>query len=188
MAKEEVVSGHVTSGALLPSVPAHCVGLTLASWLWGDVAPDDWICKSPFASCLFSSVTGALSRWFQMGIKLFPVPSVCQWPMPLTWVPAAFRRSLKLAGLSSAWQETGQTELMGCGSMAWYSYHSDTFTLQIRPNASYSPPGKKQIGWRRERLPTSVFWPGEFHGRSPWGCKQSDTTERLSLSLFSLEE
>ena len=28
------------------------------------------------------------------------------------------------------------------------------------------------------------FWPGEFHGLySPWGCKELDTTERLSLSL-----
>ena len=25
-----------------------------------------------------------------------------------------------------------------------------------------------------------VFWPGEFHGLySPWGCKESDTTEQL---------
>ena len=39
-----------------------------------------------------------------------------------------------------------------------------------------------KIPWRRERLPTSVFWPGEFHGLySPWGGKESDTTERLSL-------
>ena len=37
---------------------------------------------------------------------------------------------------------------------------------------------------RRERLPTPVFWPGEFQGLySPWGCKESDTTERLSLCL-----
>ena len=35
--------------------------------------------------------------------------------------------------------------------------------------------------WRRERLPTPVLWPGEFHGLySPWCCKESDTTERLS--------
>ena len=28
-----------------------------------------------------------------------------------------------------------------------------------------------------------VFWSGEFHGLySPWGHKESDTTERLSLS------
>ena len=29
-----------------------------------------------------------------------------------------------------------------------------------------------------ERLPTPVFWPGEFHGLySPWGFKESDTPE-----------
>ena len=39
-----------------------------------------------------------------------------------------------------------------------------------------------RIPWRRERLPTPVFWPGEFHGLySPWGHKESDTTEQLSL-------
>ena len=39
-----------------------------------------------------------------------------------------------------------------------------------------------KIPWRRERLPTLVFWPGEFQGvYSPWCCKESDTTEQLSL-------
>ena len=38
--------------------------------------------------------------------------------------------------------------------------------------------------WRRERLPTPVFWPGKFHGLySPWGRKELDRTEQLSLSL-----
>ena len=41
-----------------------------------------------------------------------------------------------------------------------------------------------KILWRRERLPTSVFWPGEFHGLySPWGHKESDMTEPLSLTM-----
>ena len=41
-----------------------------------------------------------------------------------------------------------------------------------------------KIPWRRERLLTPVFWPGELHGMySPWGHKESDMTERLSLSL-----
>ena len=32
---------------------------------------------------------------------------------------------------------------------------------------------------------TPVFWPGEFHGLyNPWGCKESDLTERLSLTSF----
>ena len=30
-----------------------------------------------------------------------------------------------------------------------------------------------------------VFLPGEFHGLySPWGCRESDMTEQLSLSLL----
>ena len=45
-----------------------------------------------------------------------------------------------------------------------------------------------KIPQRRERLPTTVFWPGEYHGvYSPWGCKESDMTERLSLSMSPLE-
>ena len=40
-----------------------------------------------------------------------------------------------------------------------------------------------KIPWRREWLPTPVLWPGEFHGLySPWGRKELDKTERLSLS------
>ena len=36
----------------------------------------------------------------------------------------------------------------------------------------------------RERLPTPVFWSGEFQGLyNPWDHKESDTTEQLSLSL-----
>ena len=50
----------------------------------------------------------------------------------------------------------------------------------------------RHLGWeeplRSERLPTPVFWPGEFHGlSSPQDHKESDATERLSLSLsFSI--
>ena len=44
-----------------------------------------------------------------------------------------------------------------------------------------------QDPWKRERLPTPVFWPGESHGHcSPWGLKELDMTERLSLSLHSM--
>ena len=46
-------------------------------------------------------------------------------------------------------------------------------------------PWVRKISWRRERLPTPVFWPGEFHGPySPWGYKELDTNERLSLSGY----
>ena len=40
--------------------------------------------------------------------------------------------------------------------------------------------------WRRERPPSPVFWPKEFHGLySPWGCKESQT--RLSDRYFHQE-
>ena len=35
-----------------------------------------------------------------------------------------------------------------------------------------------KMPWRRERLPTPVLWPGEFHG-----VAESDTTQGLLLSL-----
>ena len=47
----------------------------------------------------------------------------------------------------------------------------------------------EKIPWRREWLPTPVFLLGESYvqrslaGYSPWGCKESDTTEQLTLSL-----
>ena len=36
-----------------------------------------------------------------------------------------------------------------------------------------------KMPWRRKRLPTPVFWPGEY-----WGHKKSDMTEWLSLSGY----
>ena len=44
-----------------------------------------------------------------------------------------------------------------------------------------------KIPWRREQLPITIFWPGEFHGLyHPWGHKESDTTERVSFSIIAL--
>ena len=46
-------------------------------------------------------------------------------------------------------------------------------------------PGLERSSGEGERLPTPIFWPGEFHGLCRlWGHKESDTTERLSLSAF----
>ena len=43
--------------------------------------------------------------------------------------------------------------------------------------------------WRREQVPTLVFWPGESHGLySPWGHKESDSTEQLSLLLYNFKK
>ena len=48
-----------------------------------------------------------------------------------------------------------------------------------------------KIPWRREQLPSPVFWPGEFHGQrslasySPRGRKELDRTEQLSLATWA---
>ena len=48
--------------------------------------------------------------------------------------------------------------------------------LQCRRPGFYPWVGK--IPLRSERLPTPVFWPGEFHELySSWGLKELDTTE-----------
>ena len=43
-----------------------------------------------------------------------------------------------------------------------------------------------KILWRREWQPTPVLLPGKSHGRlhSPWGRKESDTTEQLKKTRF----
>ena len=48
-------------------------------------------------------------------------------------------------------------------------------------------PGSGKCPCRRKWQPTPVFLPGESHGQrslagySPWGCKELDTTEQLSV-------
>ena len=50
--------------------------------------------------------------------------------------------------------------------------------LGLIPGLGISP------GEGKGYLPTSVFWPGEFHGLySSWDHKELDTTEKLSLSV-----
>ena len=47
-----------------------------------------------------------------------------------------------------------------------------------------------KIPWRRKWQPTPVLLPGEYHGGrslvgfSPWGHKESDTTERLQFHFL----
>ena len=44
-----------------------------------------------------------------------------------------------------------------------------------------------KISQRRERILTSAFWPGEFHGLySPWGHKELDTTEQLNQKTHKI--
>ena len=64
------------------------------------------------------------------------------------------------------------------------SSNSKEFCLQCgRPGFD---PWVRKIPWRRTWQPTPVFLSGEFHRQrnlvdcSPWGCKELNTTERLT--------
>ena len=52
-----------------------------------------------------------------------------------------------------------------------------------------SIPGSGRFPWRRKWQPTPVLLPGKSHGlrslvgNSPWGCKESDTTEQLHFKI-----
>ena len=51
-----------------------------------------------------------------------------------------------------------------------------------------SIPGLGRSPGEENRLPTPVFWPGEYHGLySPWVHKESDMTERHSLLQILLK-
>ena len=75
---------------------------------------------------------------------------------------------------------SGRSPGGGSGSPLQYSWASLVAQLVKDPPAMWKT-GVGKIPWRRERLFTLVFWPGEFHGLySPWGHRESDTTEHSS--------
>ena len=77
----------------------------------------------------------------------------------------------------------------GIGCPLQYSWASPVAQLVKKIHLQCRRPGFNpwvgKIPWRREQLPTPVFWLGEFHGLySSWGRKESDMTEWLSLSIW----
>ena len=75
----------------------------------------------------------------------------------------------------------GRSTGEGIGYPVWYSWASLVVQLVKNLPASGRPGFNPRVGkipWRREQVPTPVFWPGEFHGLySPWGLKELDMTE-----------
>ena len=92
------------------------------------------------------------------------------------------------AGGPGSITESGNSAGEGIGYPLQYSWASLVAPLVKNPPAMSETWVWSLVGtipWRREKLPTPVFWPGEFHGLcSPWSHKESDTTERLSLSNY----
>ena len=61
---------------------------------------------------------------------------------------------------------------------SWASLVTQTLRIHLQCGRPGFDPWVGKLPWRKESLPTPVFWPGEFHGLySPRGRKESDTTE-----------
>ena len=120
----------------------------------------------------------------------------CLPTMQETWVQSLGREDLlekEMATHSSilAWKipwmvEPGRLQSMGSQRVG-HDWATSLSLSQCRRPGFNS--WVRMTSWRRERLPTPVFLPGEFHeqrslaGFSPWSCIESDITEQLILSL-----
>ena len=62
---------------------------------------------------------------------------------------------------------------------SWASLVAQLVKNLPQPGRPGSDPLVVKIPWRKERLPTPVFWPRELHGQhSTWGRKELDMTEQ----------
>ena len=91
----------------------------------------------------------------------------------LEWGAIAFSRN---TGDTNSIPGSGRSAGEGIGYPLQYSWAS--FVAQLVKNPPGFDPWGGKILWRREKLPTPIFWPGEFHGLyRPWGQKESVMTE-----------
>ena len=132
-------------------------------------------------ACGWTSLVAGLPWW----LRWESVCLQCRRPGFNPWVGKnSWRRKWQptpvlLPGESHGWRSLvgyspwGRKESDMTGRLHFLSF---SFSLVAQKPGFYPWVGK--IPWRRERLPTPVFWPGEFHGLySPRGRKELDTTE-----------
>ena len=113
-------------------------------------------------------------------------PTMC-WVSPPAAVHFCFKATLKWlpwASCNTFWvQPRPEGFFFVCSPKAIWEIWVRSRSGKVWSRSSWT--GK--IPWRRERLPTPVFLPGEFPGLySPRGHKESDTTEQLSLKKKEL--
>ena len=82
----------------------------------------------------------------------------------------------------------GRSAGEGIGYPLQYSWVSPVAQL-VKNQPAMRETWVRSLGWEDplEKGKPPVLWPGEFHGLySPWGRKELDTTEQLSLSETNL--
>ena len=142
-----------------------------------------WVIQAYFFHCFISKEFWNLAQAFVASTEItFPLYSVKGSPDS-----SVGKESTCNAGDPSSISGSGRFAGEGIGYPLQYSWTSLVAQLVKNLPATWERrPGFDswvgKIPWKRERLPIPVFWPGEFYGLySPWGYKESDITERLSL-------
>ena len=118
-----------------------------------------------------------------------------QWKMYTCSGSSAREESTCNAGDPSSIPMVGRSPGKGIAYPFQYSWASLVVQTVKNPPAMWETwfnPWVGKIPWRRARQLTPVFLPGEFNGQrsladySPWGCKESDVTEWLSVARHFL--
>ena len=99
------------------------------------------------------------------------------------------RQMVQWLRICLAMQETLVQSLVQ--GLSWWFSGKETASQCRRLRRCRFDPWVEKIPWRKWQ-PIPVFLPGKFHGQrslsdySPWGHKESDTTERLSTHTKSI--
>ena len=117
--------------------------------------------------------------WF-----LWSHPWLKSWDQAFVNVPALLLLTPDFLNLKT--QISNRTQICKLKSLLYFS--TVIFFFYILCTVIGFCPWVRKIPWSRERLPTPVFCPGDFHGLySPWGWAiQLGMTEWLSLSFMQL--
>ena len=148
----------------------HCLRLLLLPTSWLSYLLEKVLSEFDAKKCDPSVGTGRLKNWATTW-KIPRQEVFSRWPA-MQETPA-FRGKIH-------WRRDGLPTLV---FLSFPSGSAGKESARLQCGRPGFDPWVGEIPWRRKRLPIPVFWPGEFHRLySPWGCKESDTTEQLSLS------
>ena len=121
---------------------------------------------------------------------MFAFPNLCLSHRPFLYHKEGFPHSS--LGKESSCNAGDPGSIPGSGSSAGegigypFQYSWASLVAQLVKNLSaMRDTWVEKILWRRERLPTPVFWPGEFHGlHRPWSRKELVSLRNSILSLL----
>ena len=117
-----------------------------------------------------------------------PQPVESSWAKGRTHVPCIGRRLLIHSPTREDLFCVFEVSSSMNGLPRWLSVKESACQFRRRRSPEFDPQVGK-ISWRSVWQPTPVFLPGESHGQrslagySPWGHRESDTTQRLSMQV-----